>query len=118
MPTPTSLKPLDALPRTPASDMKRLGWRGVMKVVAHNGRVLVTNHDEPEAVILPVAEYARLLELLREAADRDEAALDALRRRFDERLASLKAPGAGKTLRGLVRKPLALEGEAIAGDGH
>ena len=118
MPASTALKPLDALPQTPASDVKKLGWRGVMRVVARDGKVVVTNHNQPEAVILPVEEYTRLLELLREAADRDEAALDALRRRFDERLAALDAPDAGRKLRALLRKPLSLEGKAIAGDGH
>ena len=115
MPASTALKPLDALPQTPASDVKKLGWRGVMRVVARDGKVVVTNHNQPEAVILPVEEYTRLLDLLREAADRDEAALDALRRRFDERLASLQAPDAGEKLDAIFDRPLDLGGRVIAG---
>lgn len=112
------LKSLDALPRAPASDVKKLGWRGVMKTVARDGKLLVTNHNEPEAVIIPAAEYDAMLNLLREAASRDQAALDALRCKFDARLASLKAPGASETLRDILRKPLKLEGKVIAGDSY
>ena len=111
-----ALKSLESLPRTPASDMKKLGWRGVMKTIARSGKVLITNHDEPEAVIIPVAEYNAMLALLRGAASRDEDALDALRRKFDERMASLKAPGAGEKLNSMFDKPLALGGRVIAGE--
>ena len=69
----TILKPMDDLPHTPASDVKKLGWRGVMQVVARNGRMVVTNHNKPEAVILPVEEYNRLLALLREAGEKDRS---------------------------------------------
>ena len=111
-------QPLESLPRTSASEVKKLGWRGVMKAVARHGKTVVTNHDEPEAVILPVEEYNSLLERLREAAARDEAALDTLRRRFDERLTTLQAPAAGDTLRDLLRTPLQLGGKVVAGEGH
>jgi PHD/YefM family antitoxin component YafN of YafNO toxin-antitoxin module len=113
-----ALKSLESLPRTPASDMKKLGWRGVMKTIARSGKVLVTNHDEPEAVIIPVAEYNAMLALLREAASRDEDALDALRRKFDERMASLKVPGAGEKLDSVFDKPLELDGRVIAGESY
>lgn len=103
---------LDELPRAPASEVKKLGWRGVMKSVSRHGRLVVTNHNEPEAVILPVDEYHRLVQ----AADaRNAAALDTLRRRFDERLKSLDTPEAGDKLRAILRKPLDLDGKVIAG---
>ena len=113
-----ALKPVDTLPRAPASDVKKLGWRGVMRAVARNGKLLVTNHDQPEAVILPVEEYTAILQLLHEAAARDEAALDALRRKFDERLASLQAPDAGEKLDAIFDGPLKLGGKVIAGEGY
>ena len=111
-------KPLEQLPRTPASDVKKLGWRGVMKAVARSGKVLVTNHDTPEAVILSAQEYTAILALLREAAARDEAALEALRRKFDERLVSLQAPDAGEKLDAIFDGPLKLGGKVIAGEGY
>ena len=112
----TALKPMDDLPHTPASDVKKLGWRGVMRAVARDGKVVVTNHNKPEAVILPAEEYTRLLELLREAGEKDRLLLDGLRRQFDERLACLKAPGAGDALRDFMCKPLKLEGRVLAGE--
>ena len=117
MPANPALLPLESLPRTPASDVKKLGWRGVMKAVARSGQMLVTNHDQPEAVILPVEEYNRLLALLREAAQRDEAILDDLRQDYSERLKVLQSPEARATLCNLLRKPLKLEGQVVAGDG-
>ena len=39
-----ALKSLDTLPQTPASDVKKLGWRGVMKVVARSGKAVSYTH--------------------------------------------------------------------------
>jgi prevent-host-death family protein len=102
MALPLRLDTLEDLPRTPASDLKKLGWRGVMKAV-RRGKVLVTNHNEPEAVILPIAEYDAILRALQAAAANESVALDALRARFDQRL------------RAVMRKPAALHGKLEAG---
>lgn len=115
MPAALPLDSLEDLPHTPASDVKKLGWRGVMKTVARHGKVVVTNHNQPEAVILPVDEYDRLLQLLRAAGDKDRAMLDALRRKYDARLAWLNEPGAGETLDSLFDKPLDLDGKIFTG---
>ena len=42
--------------------------------------------------------------------------MHVLRRKFDERMASLKAPGAGEKLNSMFDKPLALGGRVIAGE--
>lgn len=110
--------PVDRLPRTPASDVKKLGWRGVMRQLQTQGPVLVTNHQQPEAVILPVQAYMALLERAQHAADPAEAALEALRRRFDARLAALNVPEAGERLRGLMDGPARLHGEVKAGASY
>ena len=102
------------LPRTPASDVKRLGWRGVMRTVGREGKVLVTNHDQPEAVILSTDEYQRLMQA---AQAQQDAALDALRQRFDARLAALAQDGAADRLRAVLAAPAALQGQVKAGDG-
>jgi prevent-host-death family protein len=112
------LDPVEDLPRTPASDVKKLGWRGVMRTVDREGRVLVTNHNRPEAVILSIEDYDGILRALEAAGDRDEAALDDLRRRFDQRLASLQEADAGTRLRKAMRGPAKLRGKARAGEGH
>jgi prevent-host-death family protein len=107
---------LDTLPRTPASDVKRLGWRGVMKTVSRAGRIVVTNHNEPEAVILSTDEYAAIVRALARSGDED--ALEALRHRFDERLAALQATDANERLRDLAGAPARLGGHVKAGTGH
>ncbi|MGY0618008.1 type II toxin-antitoxin system prevent-host-death family antitoxin [Lysobacter sp. A378] len=109
---------IEDLPHTPASDVKKLGWRGVMKSVGRVGRVVVTNHNQPEAVILSVAEYDLILHALRDAAAKDQDALDTLRRRFDERLAALQAPDAGDRLRGVMGRPAKLGGKVKVGASH
>ncbi|MDQ3205240.1 MAG: prevent-host-death protein [Pseudomonadota bacterium] len=112
------LDAIDDLPRTPASDVKKLGWRGVMKSVGRIGKTVVTNHNQPEAVILTAAEYDLILRALQDAAAKDRDALDTLRRRFDERLVSLQAADAGERLRGLMDAPARLGGKVRAGTGH
>lgn len=106
---------LDDLTRTPASDLKKLGWRGVMKSVSRAGRVVVTNHNQPEAVILSIEEYGTLMQALQTADAQSESALDQLRHRFDERLASLQAADAGERLRAMMRGPATLKGKVKAG---
>lgn len=112
------LDPIDTLPRTPASDVKKLGWRGVMKAVGRQGRVVVTNHNQPEAVILSADEYAAILRALAAANAGSDQALEALRARFDQRLAALQAADAGERLRAVLSGPAALHGEVEAGRGH
>lgn len=118
MALPLQLDEIDDLPRTPASDVKKLGWRGVMKSVGRVGKVVVTNHNQPEAVILSAAEYDRILRALQNAAAKDHDALDMLRRRFDERLVSLRADDAGDRLRALMDGPARLGGAPKAGASH
>lgn len=106
------------LPRAPASDVKKRGWRGVMGMVGQGGAVLVTNHDRPEAVILSVAEYQRLQQAAHTARTASQDALQALRQRFDERLQSLSAPDAADRLRGVLAQPASLAGQVRAGQGY
>lgn len=108
----------ETLVRTPASDIKKVGWRGVMKSVNREGQVLVTNHDSPEAVILSVETYTALANALRAAEAQQEQKLAALRRRFDQRLASLESDDAGERLREVLREPATLDGAIKAGESH
>ena len=109
---------IESLPRTPASDLKKLGWRGVMKTVGQRGKVLVTNHNAPEAVILSAGEYDAIVRALQDAAAATEPTIEALRKRFDDRLASLQAADAGARLRGLMQSPATLAGQVKAGAGY
>lgn len=109
------MEPIEDLARLPASDVKKRGWRGVMRTISLKGKVVVTNHSEPEAVIIPVQEYSRILQIVKDVESRTESDLETLRRRFDERLVALQAPKAGDRLRSVMRGPARLRGKVKAG---
>jgi prevent-host-death family protein len=115
---PAAFLPLAKLPRTPASDLKRLGWRGMMSALRSKGRLLVTNHDEPEAVIIPVAEYDALMQLAEQLESQTESALAGLRRGFDERLSVLQGQSATTRLQSVIRGRAKLGGKVKAGSGY
>lgn len=107
--------PLDQLPVAPASSVKKDGWRGMMRALSTEGRLLVTNHSRPEAVILSTAEYTKLVKAAAAAEHVAPNPLVELRRKFDERLAGLDAPDAGDRLRDLMQNPAPLNGQVKAG---
>jgi len=112
--TPTFL-PLAKLPRAPASDLKKLGWRGMMNTLRAKGKLLVTNHDEPEAVIIPAADYDALMQIVERSAAQTEAALANLRQSFDERLSVLQGRSAATGLQSTIRGRAKLSGKVKSG---
>ena len=110
--------PLEKLPRTPASDLKKLGWRGMMSALRSKGKLLVTNHDEPEAVIMSVPEYDALMHLVEQSETQTESALAGLRQSFDERLSVLQGRSAAARLRSTIRGRAKLGGKVKAGGGY
>ena len=110
--------PLTKLPRARASDLKRLGWRGMMNALRSKGKLLVTNHDEPEAVIIPVAEYDDLMRLVEQSEAQTESALAGLRQSFDERLSVLQGRSAVTRLQSTIRGRAKLGGKVKAGSGY
>jgi prevent-host-death family protein len=118
IPTKTAaFVPIAQMPRAPASDLKKIGWRGIMNALRSKGRVVVTNHDEPEAVIIPVAEYDALMQLVEQSEAQSEAALAGLRRSFDARLSVLQERSAASRLQSTIRGPAKLNGKVKAGSG-
>ena len=115
---PTAFLPLAKLPRTPASDLKKLGWRGLMNALRSKGKLLVTNHDEPEAVIISVAEYDTLMQLVEQSEAQTESALANLRQSFDERLSVLQGRSAATRLQSTIRGRAKLGGKVKAGSGY
>jgi prevent-host-death family protein len=114
-PKSTALPHLGKLPRARASDVKKLGWRGMMNAIRSKGKILVTNHDEPEAVILPAAEYDALMQLVAQSEARAASALEELRQSFDERLSALQERSAATRLRSSVKGRVRLSGKVKAG---
>ena len=115
---PAAFLPIAKLPRTPASDLKKLGWRGMMNALRSKGKLLVTNHDEPEAVIIPVAEYDALMQLVEQSEAQTESVLAGLRRNFDERLSVLQDRSAATRLQSTIRGRAKLGGKVKAGSGY
>ena len=114
----TAFLPLAKLPRTPASDLKKLGWRGMMNALRSKGKLLVTNHDQPEAVIISVEEYGALMQIIERFEAQTESTLTALRNSFDERLAVLQDQPAAARLRSTIRGRTKLGGKVKAGSGY
>lgn len=117
---PRSAKPpgpahLSTLPRATASDLKKRGWRGMMKTVRSTGKLLVTNHDEPEAVIIPIAEYSELMRRVEQSEARMESALQELRQGFDRRLSILQDRSTAARLRSSMSGPAKLGGRVKVG---
>ena len=115
---PAKLPPLGKLFRTPASVLKKLGWRGMMSTLLSQGKILVTNHDKPEAVIITVEEYDALMHIVEQSEARTESALAGLRQSFDERLSVLQARSAATRLRSSIRSHARLGGKVKAGTGY
>lgn len=116
--SPVAEAGLEHLQRKPVSDVKREGWRGVMKGVGAAGTLLMTNHDQPEAVILSLPEFRRLSELAESALRDKERKLEELSQAFDADLAVLKQADASRRLRQAFGAPLALKGKVIAGRSY
>lgn len=112
-----TLRGSEHLPRLPLSGIDRPDWHGVTKVLDEQGQVAITSGGRPLAVVLSVDRYEAIRQALRKSATARDALLEALRRRFDERLAPLQAPDAGDRLRALMHRPARLGGKVRAGAG-
>lgn len=86
-----------------------------MRTLQAEGSLLVTNHDEPEAVILSVKDYAAFVRLAQQSEASTETALQVLRQRFDERLAALQGADAADRLRAVMGQPTRLDGTVKVG---
>jgi len=120
---PILFEPITELTRTTASSVKE-HWRKVMQDVRDQRMVVVTNHNEPQAVIISADQYRALqakVEALQQSVDelRGQApTLATLRQGFDERLAVLQRDGAGERARDLLRAPARLGDKVKAGTGY
>ena len=90
----------------------------MMNALRSKGKLVVTNHDEPEAVIIPVAEYDAIMQLVEQSQAQTETALADLRRTFDERLSVLQGRPAITRLQSTMRGHAKLGGKVKAGSGY
>ena len=89
------LPKLEDLPRQSASDVKNK-WREVVREVREAGSVAITNHSSVEVVLVTAEAYRQLAASAAALREREASVLDQLSAQFNERLASLQAPGAGR----------------------
>src|SRR5258706_9775764 len=75
-----------------ASEVKS-NWRTIVQE-SRDGEVIVTNYNRPEAVVMSAERYAQL-----QAAARANDPLRRLREEFEQELAVLRSPDAGKRVR-------------------
>ena len=106
-----------ALQSTAATSIKG-SWRDVVKSVQKSGRLVVTNHKEPEVIILSLEAYTLLTRAAGEGEMARQTTLDALSKDFDERLATLEDANAGSHLRSMMTKPAKLDGKLKAGASY
>lgn len=107
-----------ALPHKPSSALKKEGWSGFMREVSHRGVLVVTHHNQPEAVVLSVDSYQALERMAQREKVREAQQLADLSARFDQRLASLNAPHAHDALDAFMGESIALGGQLIAGAAY
>lgn len=105
-------------PEVPASDIKRSWGDVVRKAHGPQGEVKISSHGHPQVFVLSPARHAELVEAEQAQARMKAATLDALRKEFDRRLASLKANDAGDKLRAAFAAPVLLEGSVKVGESH
>ncbi|OGU21752.1 MAG: hypothetical protein A2580_18050 [Hydrogenophilales bacterium RIFOXYD1_FULL_62_11] len=91
-PSPAPASDLDQYPHVGVSEIKKLGWRAIAKL-AQSAPVVLTGHGKPEHVVMPLALFQSL-----QAAASSEDPLQALRRRFDERLSSVEGQKGAEAL--------------------
>jgi PHD/YefM family antitoxin component YafN of YafNO toxin-antitoxin module len=109
---------LDQLPRAAATDVKTHGWKALLRSLSSQGELVITNHQQSEAVILSIQRYQELVNAIREAQEAAPDPLVELRKRFDKRLSALQADDANDRLRDLMENPGKLNGKVIAGTSY
>jgi hypothetical protein len=82
------------------------------------GKFLANNLDEPEVVIIPVAECDAPRQFMGQSEAQTEAALAGLRRGYDVRLSMLQDLSTASRLQSTIRRRAELGGKVKAGSGY
>jgi prevent-host-death family protein len=109
-----ALPRLEDLPRQTASDVKNK-WRDVVREVREAGSVAITNHSSVEVVLVNADAYRQLAASAAALKEREASVLDQLSAQFDQRLASLQAPDAGKKAASVFQRKGRLSSRPKAG---
>ena len=119
LPSPSEPQTQDGKPSVSASDIKKLGWRGVLDLARKSeGQLSVTNHDRFEGVIMTREAYDALTRKAREQESVLAKSLQNLSAQFDDRLSSLQGPQGAARLRAAIDSKARLRGKVKAGASH
>ena len=116
----SSRKSSEAASRTAtATDVKRLGWRGILALARENGGELkITNHKQVVGAVLTPEAYETLHAKAHSQENVLERSIAELSAQFDVRLASLRGPEGAARLRKAISTPVQLRGKVKAGDNR
>lgn len=89
-----------------------------MRGVDERGIQIVTHLNQPEAAILSVERYERLVHFARRAREREILQMAELSSRFDQRLAEINGPQAHQAVHDLMDERVELKGALRSGDGY
>lgn len=95
----------------PVSDLEKKSWGSLVRAINNQGAVVVTDHDQPVAVVLSVENYETLARLAQREQAHIARKIAELNERVDQRLASLKKPDARRALDALMDEPVLLGAE-------
>lgn len=102
-----------------ATDVKRLGWRGILDLARRNGGQLkVTNHNQTQGVVLTPEAFEALVAKARSQESALERSIAELSAQFDQRLAGLEGKEGASRLRAAIGASPQLRGKVKAGTSH
>ena len=109
------ITPSSKLAHKPASDLEKESWNSLAREINLQGVMVVTDHDQPVAVVLSVENYETLVRLAQREQARQAQNIAELNDRVDQRLTSLRGPNAHQALDAFMDEPVVLHGEVRAG---
>ena len=107
--------PSTELAHKPSSELENESWKSLAREISQHGAIVVTDHDQPVAVMLSVEVYEALARLARREQARVAQKIAELNARVDQRIALLNTPDARRALDAFMDEPVVLNGEVRAG---
>lgn len=103
-----------------STDIKKSGWKRVVTRLksAPGGAMAVTNHREPEVILMTYEQYQSLLSQAGKGGSRNEDVLDSLRQDFDRRMAALQSSDFGERAMSVMDQPIRTKGKYRVRDSY
>lgn len=108
----------DALPTATSSDIKREGWRALVRLVSVKGFVAITANRRREVVVIETQAYDRLVDELTALRKATQPAVAELEAQFAKRIARMADPDVDARLRVLFTNPVDHQGRVRVGRGN